>query len=300
MNASTSASTVKYTLPAFDVDMGGLAVKQALPTQKVDQIDPFLLLHHTQVPVAAGTHPLAAGVPPHPHRGFSAVTVVIGGEVHHRDSLGNSSIIGPGGIQWVQAGRGIVHSERPSAALARAGGSMDVIQLWVNSPSAAKMAPAAYHARTKEELRKVALAEGAVMHLIAGTYEDANAGLPLAALAPPHGDSLFLARMYAEAGAAFVVKRKPGHHTAAYLISGKGHLKGHGLLEAHHLYVFEQGHGPLDFEASEHMDILWLSGEPIKEPVASYGPFVMNTQTEIMQALRDHQMGKMGVLIEEL
>ncbi len=285
-------SPVFRTLPAFDVDMGGLAVKQALPTNAVEQIDPFLLLHHTQVPVNAGTPPLQAGVPPHPHRGFSAVTVVIGGEVHHRDSLGNSSVIGEGGIQWVSAGHGIVHSERPSAALAAKGGAMDVIQLWVNHPASHKLAPAAYHAATKDDLPKVQLSDNATMHLITGSYGE-NKG------AVPSASPMLIARVYAGAGEAFQLDLNPEFNSAAYIISGKGKLQGHGLIGAATLYQFEEGCEKLNFEVSDDLDILLLSGKAIDEAMASYGPFVMNTQTEIMQALRDHQMGKLGVLIEE-
>lgn len=285
-------STIIRTLPAADVEMGGLDVKQALPAHGAEQIDPFLLLHHTRVPVEAGTGALHAGVPPHPHRGFSAVTVVIGGEVHHRDSLGNSSVIGPGGIQWVSAGRGIVHSERPSAKLASAGGAMDVIQLWVNSPADKKMVPASYHAATREDLPEVKLAEGAVLHLIAGEYNGSKAKIPT--LSP-----MDLGRVYAEKGARFELAFREGYNAALYLISGKGKAAGHGMIEAHHLYEFEKGSEGVSVVAEEDMDILMITGAPLNEPLATYGPFVMNNQTQIMEALRDHQAGKMGVLIEE-
>lgn len=285
-------SVVLKTLPAVDVDMGGLDVKQALPVHGAEQIDPFLLLHHTKVPVREGTGPLAAGVPPHPHRGFSAVTVVIGGEVHHRDSLDNSSVIGPGGIQWVSAGRGIVHSERPSAKLAEAGGAMDVIQLWVNSPADKKMVPASYHAAERDELPALRLAEGVELNLIAGEYAGLKSKIPT--LSP-----MDLARIYAVRGSDFELAFREGYNAALYIISGKGKIKGHGTAEPHHLYQFESGSEGAVITAAEDMDILMITGAPINEPLATYGPFVMNNQTQIMEALRDHQAGKMGVLIEE-
>lgn len=285
-------SSILKSLPAVDVDMGGLDVKQALPVHGAEQIDPFLLLHHTRVPVEKGTGALHAGVPPHPHRGFSAVTVVIGGEVHHRDSLGNSSVIGPGGFQWVSAGKGIVHSERPSAKLAAAGGAMDVIQLWVNSPADKKLVPASYHAATREDLPKVNLAEGAELHLIAGEYNGVKANIPT--LSPMN-----LARVYAKKGSNFEVAFREGYNAALYIISGKGRAAGHGIIEAHHLYEFETGSEGASIVAEEDMDILMITGAPLNEPLATYGPFVMNNQTQIMEALRDHQAGKMGILIEE-
>ena len=285
-------STILKTLPAVDVDMEGLDVKQALPVHEAEQIDPFLLLHHTRVPVIEGTGALHSGVPPHPHRGFSAVTVVIDGEVHHRDSLGNSSVIGPGGIQWVSAGRGIVHSERPSAKLAAAGGAMDVIQLWVNSPADKKMVPASYHAAKREDLPLVELADGVELNLIAGEYAGLKAKIPT--LSP-----IDLARVYASEGSDFELAFRAGYNAALYIISGKGKIKGHGTVEAHHLYQFEQGSEGAAITAEGEMDILMITGEPLNEQLATYGPFVMNNQTQIMEALRDHQAGKMGVLIEE-
>jgi hypothetical protein len=284
--------TVQRTITAFNVDMGGLAVKQVLPAHNVTQIDPFLLLHHTGVPVRAGTHPLQAGVPPHPHRGFSAVTLVVDGEVHHRDSLGNSSVIGKGGVQWVHAARGIVHSERPSAALASAGGVMEVIQLWVNSPSAKKMSAATYHALEAAEIPKVVLGDLAELHLIAGSYAGVDGKIK------PQSPML-IARIYAKSGASFQLEFAPKFNTAIYLLSGKGTIEGHGMVEAMHLYHLVSGVANVNIHVNEDVDILILSGEPINEPLATHGPFVMNNQTQIMEAMRDYQAGKMGILIEE-
>lgn len=283
--------TVKYTLPAAPMDMGGLEVRQALPTAKIAQIDPYLLLHHSTIPVSPHSHPLHAGVSPHPHRGFSAVTIVISGEIHHRDSLGNSSVIGPGGFQWLHAGRGIVHSERPSAALAEKGGAVEVLQIWVNSPANRKMAPAAYWAAQKNELPKMPLADGAELHLINGVYGD------LSSRRAPGEVNMF--RVYTQAKTPFEVALNPEFAHAIYVIEGTGVLEGHGLVEPKHMYALHEGLSQMRFMSESPMDLMVLSGQPLQEPLASYGPFVMNTQTQIMEAMRDYQMGKMGMLIEE-
>ena len=119
--------------------MGGIPVLQPLPTTSVERIDPFLLLHHHAGMVEPGNHPRMVGVGPHPHRGFSPVTFIFKGDVHHRDSRGNSSIVKAGGVQWMNAGMGIIHSERPSKEFAEKGGEQEIIQLWINTPAAQKM-----------------------------------------------------------------------------------------------------------------------------------------------------------------
>ena len=133
--------TVKYLLSAVEIDMGGFAIKQAFPTNKIQQIDPFLLLHHGKLKYSDSKLAKHQGVGPHPHRGFSPVTFVIEGEVHHRDSRGNNQIAKKGEVQWMHAGAGIIHSERPSQALVEATQIQEIVQLWINSPADKKMTP---------------------------------------------------------------------------------------------------------------------------------------------------------------
>ena len=128
--------TVSRILYAQPVDMGGLPIRQPLPTQRVEQIDPFLLLHHADVKVPTHLEPDHAGVGPHPHRGFSPVTFIFKGGVHHRDSRGNDSVIYAGGAQWMNAGMGVIHSERPPHDIHEIGGKQEIIQLWINTPAA--------------------------------------------------------------------------------------------------------------------------------------------------------------------
>ena len=129
---------VIYSIPAYDVDMGGIMLKQDLPTNKVIQVDPFLLLHHGKFTYTEKAPAIQQGIGPHPHRGFTPVTFVIEGEVYHRDSRRNKQVAKKGEIQWMHAGAGIIHSERPSQELAERNGTLEVVQLWINSYASKK------------------------------------------------------------------------------------------------------------------------------------------------------------------
>jgi len=162
---------VKYNLPAQLVDMGGMPVKQAIPTQKVAQFDPFLLLHHAEIQAYSDRPARTQGIGPHPHRGFSPVTFVIEGEVHHRDSFGNNKVAKAGEVQWLNAGAGIIHSERPSEQLAQADGHQEIIQLWINSPAVHKMdVPQYYHLPENEMPVFTSVDAKLVSSLVAGEY----------------------------------------------------------------------------------------------------------------------------------
>ncbi len=284
--------TIRQTLPAEKIDMGGLPVRQALPTQNVEQISPFLLLHHSGIPTPAGSQSLHTGVPPHPHRGFAPVTIVLEGEVHHRDSLGNSSVVGAGGVQWIHAGRGIIHSERPSDAVAKKGGRLSVIQLWINIPASAKMDTPWYKAMPAQSLPKIQLAEGVEMSLITGVYGDASG--PVKSASP-----VLLATVTAGSGSSATIELPTDYNGAVYITKGAGSFEGFGISEQFQLLHLNNDGDGFTFTASEDTHLVVMAGVPIDEPMAHYGPFVMNTQTQIMEALRDYQMGKMGILVEE-
>jgi len=158
-------------LPAVDIDMGGLPVKQALPTQKVQQVDPYLLLHHAHVYPIKDAPAKHQGVGPHPHRGFSPVTFVVQGAVHHRDSFGHDQVAQKGEVQWMHAGAGIVHSERPTDEMIASGEPQEIIQLWINSPAAKKMTPPTYRHITEGEMTPWSPADGVDVKLVAGRYE---------------------------------------------------------------------------------------------------------------------------------
>ena len=279
---------VLRALPAHEVMMGPHPVKQPIPTQSVDQIDPFLLIHHHKSTVPAGTDRWDAGVGPHPHRGFSPITFMWEGGVHHRDSRGNNSVVGGGGVQWMDVGMGIIHSERPPAELCEKGGVQEIIQIWVNLPHSKKMMEPAYLPFQKEELPSV---EGHPdLKIVSGTIGSEHAAGPLKAAYPvssAHG-------VATDAPLSFTVK--DGENGLFYLLSGGGRLEGYGLVEEAMLYHLAPGEYTAQLEAGTK--VFFISAAPIGEKVESYGPFVMTNQTEIMEAMRDYQIGKMGYLVE--
>ncbi len=285
--------TVSRLLYAHQVDMGGMPIRQPLPTQQVQQIDPFLLLHHANIKAPSHIEPDDAGVGPHPHRGFSPVTFIFQGGVHHRDSRGNDSVIYAGGAQWMNAGMGIIHSERPPRDIHEIGGRQEIIQLWINTPAKNKMDQPAYFPLSAEEAPFVKSEDGKVMaRIFSGDLLGVKGPIPSQAIV----------------NAATLVAKKEGkisipipatHNALIYLLDGKVRVEGFGLVEELHLVHFKNDGEGISFEALEDTRILLLSGEPLNEPVVSHGPFVMNTQTQIMEAMRDYQMGKMGILIEE-
>ena len=170
---TTNNKQVKYLLPSVDIDMGGFSVKQPMPTQKIQQVDPFLLLHHARTKYSNRRPARHQGIGPHPHRGFSPVTFVVEGEVHHRDSWGHNQIAKQGEVQWIHAGAGIVHSERPSEALIESNGHQEIIQLWINSPASKKMTPPAYYYVPKEIMTTFSTEDKKVSSkLIVGDYDN--------------------------------------------------------------------------------------------------------------------------------
>ncbi|MFZ9754810.1 MAG: pirin family protein [Bacteroidia bacterium] len=274
-------------LPAYSVDMGGIPIWQPLPTQAVDQIDPFLLLHHHSSVVKPGSDPYNSGVGPHPHRGFSPVTFIYQGDVHHRDSRGNSSVVKAGGLQWCDMGMGMVHSERPSAALCEQGGPQEIIQLWVNTPAAHKMDAPVYIALQAADMPSL---PGHPQARLASGQQCGIEG-PLKSAYPiqaAFGDL--------EAGVVLELAVAEQEQSFLYILAGSGRIEGHGLVEAQDLVQLKPGAFRL-FPA-DSMRFLWVSAKPIAERVESYGPFVMTNQSEIMAAMRDYQMGKMGFLVE--
>lgn len=274
------------------VDMGGMPVRQPFPTQQVEQIDPFLLLHHHVGQLPKGTIPKRSGVGPHPHRGFSPVTFVYKGGVHHRDSRGNDNVVYEGGTQWMNAGMGIVHSERPPEDIEQRGGVQEIIQLWVNLPKSHKMNQPEYIPLQAEDTPAIELNGGKVtVSVVAGEFESIKG--PVKTAVP-----ILSLRIFMQAGAKYTFPIPADHNAFLYLLDGSVSVEGFGLVEDHNLVVLHNDGEACTLTAKEDTRILLMAGKPINEPVVSHGPFVMNTQTEIMQAMRDYQVGKMGILIE--
>ena len=282
--------SVSHLLYAEKMDMGGMPIRQPFPTHNVQQIDPFLLLHHADVKVPTHLNPDHSGVGPHPHRGFSPVTFIFKGGVHHRDSRGNDSVVYAGGAQWMNAGMGVIHSERPPLDIHEIGGRQEIIQLWINTPAAHKMDQPAYFPLASDNVPQ-RISDNVVLKVFSGEIDGLKGTIP----------------SYTEVNAATVELKKGGkfstalpayHNVVIYLLDGKLNLDGYGRVEGLNAVLFKKDGDGIGFEALEDTRVLLLTGKPLDEKVVSHGPFVMNNQTQILEAMRDYQMGKMGVLIE--
>lgn len=285
--------TVNRILPAYLVDMQGVPIHQPLPGRGIDFVDPFLLLHHLHAHIQPGANSRELGVGPHPHRGFAPVTFIYKGDVHHRDSRGNNSIVRSGGIQWLQAGMGIVHSERPSAELAEQGGEQEIIQLWINTPGIHKLDQPLYVPMQEHEIPELTgTPAGVRARIIAGQFQG-QSGLKV------NHTPLIILDATLEKDAIWQFDIPSEYHVLIYNLDDRIDVEAFGLVDARHMVWFRNDHETIRLAGKEETRILILAGIPLNEPVQTYGPFVMNNQTEIMQAIRDYQMGKMGVLIEE-
>ncbi len=228
------------------------------------------------------------GVGQHPHRGFETVTIVYDGEVSHRDSSGGGGTIGPGEVQWMTAASGIVHEEYHGERFAQTGGAFEMVQLWVNLPARDKMAAPGYQGITREQIPEVALPDGAgTARIIAGELLGAKG--PAHTFTPMQVWDLRL-----KAGHTVTLPAAAGHTTAPLVLRGRLRLDNGQEVVAANLPVFSREGEGVTLEVLEDSTVLWLTGEPINEPVVGYGPFVMNTEAEIHQAFTDFQSGKMG------
>ena len=272
--------------------MGGIILDQPLPNQFIDQLDPFLLIHHWNDRLKGNQKQNEAGVGPHPHRGFSPVTLIFKGGVHHQDSRGNNSIVMEGGTQWMFAGLGITHSERPYKQLAEQGGDFEIIQFWVNVPSKNKMDQPFYKPITKEETPVFISDDKKVqVGVVSGKFKMLEGAIdtftPVTTL-----------RMNFEKDGELAFNIPSTQNTLIYVLNGFLNINNEEVT-GQDLVWFNNDNDEIRIKAIEPSRVILLAGEPIGEEVVSYGPFVMNSHTEIMEALRDAQMGKMGVLIEE-
>ena len=283
--------TINSIYPALEVDMGGFVVGQPLPIQGLDSIDPFLLIHHADHAYQGDQKAKHLGVGPHPHRGFSPVTFVFKGSVHHQDSMNNSSIVSKGGTQWMNAGKGLIHSERPTKEMAEKGGEMEIIQFWVNSPAKNKMDLPQYLPLSDENTPRVKSSELTDIAVVAGELDGIHG--------PLKGHSSLKAyRMGFKSGGQYDFAVSDSNNALIYVLNGLievNDVKVEGKYMAH----LNNDGSELNIKALEDSRFIILAGEPINEKVSSYGPFVMNSQSEIMQALNDYQKGKMGFLVED-
>jgi redox-sensitive bicupin YhaK (pirin superfamily) len=283
-----ASRTLKHQHPAYRDDIADLSTIRPLPGPNVEQIDPFLFLnHHGPQVYPARNHGLPFG--PHPHRGFETVTFILEGDLAHLDSGGGESIIHAGGVQWMTAGRGLVHAEISPAEFKQKGGPLEILQLWVNLPSRLKMVDPHYIGLQKADIPEIVEDDGRVtVNLISGSWSGRQA--PIQSLVDIHMATLVF---------------KPGgrvHATVArdrnvFLYVVRGQVTVSGIeAEPHHLIELENDADAVDIEAIGDAVLLFGHAQPLGEPVVSHGPFVMNTRDEIRQAMMDYQSGKFGGL----
>jgi quercetin 2,3-dioxygenase len=269
----------------------GFRVHGFFPYQRLShsRMSPFYLLDYNSKYEFEPSEKLF-GVGPHPHRGFETVTIAYHGKVAHHDSRGNAGIIGEGDVQWMTAGSGILHKEYHEREFNRKGGMFQMVQLWVNLPAKHKMTPPQYQAITNDQMGKFALPENAgFVEVIAGEFNGSKGAATT--FSPVHLYNLKLKR-----GASLTINLPENYTTAMVMIEGRARFNEAETAPEDHFVLFNNDGEEIFVEAEEDSVILVMSGQPLTEPISAYGPFLMNTQEEIKQALEDFQAGKFGEL----
>lgn len=282
--------TINQIIPAQKVNMGGHIIDQPLPTRQIDNLDPFLLIHHWHNHLPGNQKPQDVGVGPHPHCGFSPVTFIFEGAVEHRDSLGNRAVVENGGTQWMFSGNGITHSERFPKQLVEDGGELEFIQFWVNAPAKFKSKPPYYQPISQADTPLVE-EEKSKIWIVSGEYKGVKG------VAPTYSPQLLL-RGEIQQNGHLDIPIPESFNALIYVLNGNLEIDKKTLVTKD-MGILNLDGNNINIKANEDTRFIILSGEPINEPIATYGPFVMNDQTELMQALKKAQMGKMGLLIEE-
>jgi redox-sensitive bicupin YhaK (pirin superfamily) len=250
-----------------------------------EEMSPFLLMDYAG-PARFEPTEQRRGVGKHPHRGFETVTIVYDGQVSHHDSTGAGGTIGPGDVQWMTAGSGIIHEEYHGDDFARSGGPFEMIQLWVNLPARDKMTAPGYQGITRDRIPEVPLADDAgIVRVIAGEY--ANRRGPARTYTPMNVWDVRL-----KGGGKTVFTLPEGHTTAVFVLHGAVSLGDEQAIRPAELAVMERAGTRLVLEALQDTTVLLLNGEPLEEPVVGYGPFVMNSREEIDQAIADYNQGR--------
>jgi redox-sensitive bicupin YhaK (pirin superfamily) len=269
---------------------GGFVVRRPFPTMSVDALDPFLLLDEMG-PVDYGPGD-AVGAPDHPHRGFETVTYILDGAMEHRDSTGAAGVIRDGAVQWMTAGAGVVHSEMPTEDIQRGGGRVHGFQLWVNLRAADKMMPPRYQGFEADEFTVVQLPDGGRLRVVAGTVAGATG--PVETTIP-----VTYAHATLRSGDSISWDVDDGMTTLVYVFSGAVRVNGDDAADGQ-LVALEPTSGAVEIVGIDaESEMLLLAGEPLGEPIARFGPFVMNTRAEIVQAIDDFNAGKLGSIPAE-
>lgn len=260
-------------------DGAGVKLTRVIGQRALEMLDPFLLLDEFGSDAATD---YIAGFPDHPHRGFETVTYMLDGRMRHRDNAGNEGLLESGSVQWMTAGRGIVHSEMPE----QSHGLMRGFQLWVNLPATDKMSPPRYQDIAPERIPVVEPAPGARVRVVAGELFGARGPVSGVATEPVYLD------VELQAGARIDIPLPPSHNAFAYVFEGDDAQVGTDRLARNELGVLSLGDS-LQLAASDKaVRVLVVAGKPLNEPIARHGPFVMNTPEQIVQAMQDYQSGR--------
>lgn len=272
----------------------GFRVHNFIPSGRnldMKRMSPFIMMdYNSKFYFPPTDQPRGVGV--HPHRGFETVTIAYHGKVAHHDSAGNSGVIGEGDVQWMTAASGILHKEYHEEEFSKNGGDFQMVQLWVNLPAKDKMSKPKYQGITNDQIHKFKLpANGGIIEVIAGNYENIKG--TASTFTPVH---LLNSKLNKGAKASF--NFPADYNTGLLVIEGSIKVNENENVQANHFALFKNEGEQFTIEATENTIVLILSGEPINEPIVAHGPFVMNTQAEIIQAFNDVNMGKFGYLEE--
>jgi redox-sensitive bicupin YhaK (pirin superfamily) len=269
----------------------GLLVNRPFPTAQLTDFDPFLLLDEMG-PAELGPNE-AKGAPDHPHRGFETVTYLVAGKMQHRDSQGHAGVLRPGDVQWMTAGGGVIHSEMPEDGFFRTGGRMHGFQLWVNLPRRDKMMQPRYQEIPREKIPAAVSADGTItVRVIAGEAMKVKAVIDTRT-------PIMMLHYTLALGASVVQPTPRDFNVFAYVFAGSGTFGSNERgASAHQMVLFSNDSDSVSIsspaESTEPLEVLVIGGAPLREPVVRYGPFVMNTDAEISQAIEDYRNGKMG------
>jgi hypothetical protein len=282
-----SGRTIRRLHPATRDDIGDLTTRRPLPGPRIEHLDPFLFLnHHGPQVYPPGNRGLPFG--PHPHRGFETVTFIVDGELEHRDTAGHRSVIRAGGVQWMTAGRGLIHSELSPEEFRRDGGPLEILQLWVNLPARMKFSPPAYIGLQRQSIPAVPTADGrGRVNLIAGRTDGVDG--PIRSLI-----GAFMSTVELDPGGSVLFDGLAGRSVFLYVVRGSIAI-GEDSAPRHVLVHLSDDGDSVAIRAVEDTLLLFGHAAPIGEPIVSYGPFVMNTREQIAQAIRDYQAGLFDV-----
>lgn len=277
---------IKKKHKAISAPIADLVTYRALPTNTVNYIDPFLFLnHHGPQVYKPGNQGLPFG--PHPHRGFETLTFILDGDIMHQDTGGGRDVIAAGGVQWMTAGRGLIHAEVSSEKFKQEGGPMEILQLWFNLPAKYKMTEPKYIGLQKESIPVVSEGEGRVkVNVVSGNWRGTQGPIP--SLSDIH-----MASIEMQPGGSFTTSVEAARNIFFYVVRGSVKVNGE-TVEKLNLVEFTNEGEQVEVKALEDSYILFGHALPFNEPVVAHGPFVMNTEEEIRQAFHDYQAGKMG------